>query len=72
MNTNRSNTIINAEYFRNRFRNHDTIVKKIIEDYVIPKTSSRKKRDYREALAQEPPYTRFSDEAEEQKNNAPN
>ena len=67
MNTNRSNTIINAEYFRNRFVNRDTIVKEIIEDHIIPKTSSRKKRNYREALAQEPPYTRFSDEVEEQK-----
>jgi hypothetical protein len=63
---------INAEYFKNRFKSHDRIVKEIIEDYVIPKTSSRKKRDYREALDQEPPYTRFSDEAEEQKNNSPN
>jgi hypothetical protein len=62
MNTNRPNTIINSEYFKNRFKKHDLIVKEIIEDRVIPKVSSRKKRNYQEAFAQLPPYTRFSDE----------
>ena len=51
-----------SEYFKNRFANHDAAIKKIIEEQVIPKTSSRKKRNYQEAFAQSPPYTRFSDE----------
>lgn len=41
----------NAEYFKNRFAKHDATIKQIIEDQVIPKTpSSRKKRDYQEAF----------------------
>jgi hypothetical protein len=64
-----------SEYFKKRFANHDTAIKKIIEEVVIPKTSYRKKRNYQEAFAQGPagtafaqgfdqmpPYTRFSDE----------
>jgi hypothetical protein len=48
MNTPRT---FNAEYFRNRFAKHDATIKQIIEDQVIPKTSSfRKKRDYQEAF----------------------
>jgi hypothetical protein len=42
--------IFNAEYFRNRFIKHDATIKQIIEDQVIPKKSSRKKRDYQEAF----------------------
>ena len=48
MNTPRT---FNVEYFRNRFAKHDATIKQIIEDQVIPKTpSSRKKRDYQEAF----------------------
>ncbi len=62
MNTNRpTNNIINSEYFRNRFIKHDEVIKELIEEQVIPKISSRKKRDYQEAFAQKPPYTRFTD-----------
>ena len=62
MNTNRpTNNIINSEYFKNRFIKHDEVIKELIEEQVIPKISSRKKRDYQEAFAQKPPYTRFTD-----------
>jgi hypothetical protein len=48
MNTPRT---FNAEYFKNRFAKHDATIKQIIEDQVIPKTLSfRKKRDYQEAF----------------------
>ena len=51
MNTNRpTNNIINSEYFRNRFIKHDEVIKELIEEQVIPKISSRKKRDYQEAF----------------------
>ena len=40
----------NAEYFKDRFDKHDATIKQIIEERVIPKTSSRKKRDYQEAF----------------------
>jgi len=55
MNTTR---IFNSEYFRNRFEEHDAIIKQLIWDRVIPKTSSRKKRDYEDAFVN----IRFSDE----------
>lgn len=58
------NTSLNVEYFKNKFAKHDAVVKEIIENRVIPKTSSRKKRDYKEAFMQRPPYTRFTDELE--------
>ena len=51
MNTNRpTNNIINSEYFRNRIIKHDEVIKELIEEQVIPKISSRKKRDYQEAF----------------------
>ena len=40
----------NVEYFRNRFARHDAIINDLIENRVIPKISSRKKRDYKEAF----------------------
>ena len=40
----------NAEYLKDRFDKHDATIKQIIEERVIPKTSSRKKRDYQEAF----------------------
>jgi hypothetical protein len=49
MNTNTDRTF-NTEYFKIRFAKHDATIKKIIEERVIPKTSSRKKRDYQEAF----------------------
>lgn len=49
MNTSRT---FNVEYFKNKFAKHDAIVKEIIEDHIIPKISSRKKRDYKEAFTQ--------------------
>ena len=58
------NTQFNAEYFKNKFANHDATIKEILENIVIPKASSRKKRDYKEAFMQKPPYTRFTDELE--------
>lgn len=61
MNTNQPTTIIiNAEYFRNRFKKHDAAIKELM-DLTVKKISSRKKRDYQEAFAQKPPYTRFTD-----------
>jgi len=53
---------MNSEFFRNRFKQHDVAIKEIIEEIVDPKISSRTKRNYQEAFAQKPPYTRFSDE----------
>jgi hypothetical protein len=65
---------MNTEIFRNRFKKHDAaikeltkeltnkIVEEIMEEIVGPKISSRTKRNYQEAFAQKPPYTRFSDE----------
>jgi hypothetical protein len=50
-----------SEYFKNRFANHDTAIKKIIEE-LNKSPSRRKKRNYQEAFDQMPPYTRFSDE----------
>lgn len=48
MNTSRT---FNTEYFKDRFDKHDATIKQIIEDRIIPKTSSsRKKRDYQEAF----------------------
>ncbi len=47
MNTSRT---FNTEYFKDRFVKHDATIKQIIEERVIPKTSSRKKRDYQEAF----------------------
>jgi hypothetical protein len=68
MNTNRStNNIINSEYFRNRFVKHDAAIKELTKEIIeildpkVKKISSRKKRDYHEAFAQKPPYTRFTD-----------
>ena len=58
------NTSLNAEYFKNKFAKHDAIIKELIDDRVIPKTSSRKKRDYESAFLERPPYTRFTDELE--------
>ena len=46
--------VFNVEYFRNRFANHDATIKELIESRVIPKTSSRKKRDYVEAFLSRP------------------
>jgi hypothetical protein len=54
----------NAEYFKNKFAKHDAIIKEIMENLIIPKTSSRKKRDYESAFLERPPYTRFTDELE--------
>ncbi len=45
----------NAEYFKNKFAKHDSIINELIENRVIPKTSSRKKRDYKEAFMQKTP-----------------
>ena len=56
------NNPFNAEYFKNKFANHDAAIKKIIENLIIPNTSSRKKRNYKEAFMQKPPYTRFTDD----------
>jgi len=53
---------MNSEFFRNRFKQHDVAIKEIIEEQIIPKISSRTKRNYQDAFAQKPPYTRFSDE----------
>lgn len=61
MNTNQSNNI-NSEYFRNRFKKHDAAIKELTNKIMVPKISSRKKRNYHEAFALNPPYTRFSDE----------
>jgi hypothetical protein len=60
------NRINYTEYFRNRFLKHDERFKKIIEEStrMESKESIRKKRKYQEAFAQNPPYTRFSDENE--------
>jgi hypothetical protein len=52
----------NSEYFKNKFANHDATFKELIGDRVIPKTTSRKKRDYEDAFLKRPPYTRFTDE----------
>jgi len=50
MNTNQpTNIIINAEYFRNRFKKHDAAIKELM-DLTVKKISSRKKRDYQEAF----------------------
>ena len=51
-----------TEFFRNRFKKHDAAVKKIILQVAVP--SYRKKRNYQEAFAELPPYTRFTDELE--------
>ena len=51
-----------TEFFRNRFKKHDAAVKKIILQVAVP--SSRKKRNYQDAFAELPPYTRFTDELE--------
>lgn len=51
-----------VEYFKNKFVKHDAAMNEIIYDRVIPKTSSRKKRDYEVAFAGRPPYSRFTDE----------
>ena len=56
-----NNQIKYSEYFKNRFANHDTAIKKIIEEHDKP-PSRRKKRNYQDAFAKLPPYTRFSDE----------
>ena len=63
---------MNSEYFRNRFIKHDAVLKELtkeIEDQVQMKKriSSRKKRNYQEAFAQVPPYTRITDEDNAQK-----
>lgn len=58
---------MNSEYFKNRFIKHDAIIKEIIEEQVVPKISSRKKRNYQEAFWQKPPYTRFSDDDAQKK-----
>ena len=58
-----------SEYFRNRFIKHDSEIKEIIEQIVKPKSIYRKKRDYRDAFTNDPPYTKFSDELEDEKNN---
>ena len=60
MNTNRpTNTIINAEYFRNRFAKHDVAIKELIKELTneieevdpkVKKIYSRKKRNYQEAF----------------------
>ena len=60
---NKNNTF-NAEYFKNKFAKHDAAIKEIMESMIISKTSYRKKRDYKEAFMQKPPYTRFTDELE--------
>jgi hypothetical protein len=49
-----------SELFKNRFANHDAAIKKIIEEHVIPKVSSRKKRNYQDAFAQGPAGTAFA------------
>jgi hypothetical protein len=40
--------------------NHDAAIKKIIEEHVIPKVSSRKKRNYQDAFTQGPAGTAFA------------
>ena len=62
MSSNDKKQISYTEFFRNRFKKHDAEVKKIILQISVP--SSRKKRNYQEAFAQGPPYTRFTDELE--------
>ena len=64
-NTNNENKkpISYSEFFRNRFKKHDIAVKKIILQ--MPTSSYRKKRNYQEAFAREPTYTRFTDELED-------
>jgi hypothetical protein len=52
-----------TDFFRNRFKKHDVAVKKIILQ--ISTSSYRKKRNYQEAFAQDPVYTRFTDELED-------
>jgi hypothetical protein len=52
---------MNSEYFRNRFKKHDAAIKEIIKE-IKPTSIYRTKRNYQEAFAQKPPYTRFSDE----------
>ena len=51
---NTTTRLFDVEYFRNRFANHDASIKEIIEEHVIPKVSSRKKRDYQEAFTSNP------------------
>ena len=48
------NTSLNVEYFKNKFAKHDAIIKELIDDRVIPKTSSKKKQDYKKAFMQRP------------------
>ena len=62
MSSNDKKQISYTEFFRNRLKKHDAEVKKIILKISVP--SSRKKRNYQEAFAQLPPYTRFTDELE--------
>jgi len=49
MNTNEPRTVINSEYFRNRFKNHDAAFKEILKE-IKPTSIYRKKRNYQEAF----------------------
>ena len=49
MNTNEPRTVINSEYFRNRFKKHDAAFKEILKE-IKPTSIYRKKRNYQEAF----------------------